>query len=643
MFDLTTTHAAHGNMVNDDLIKRVRAVCAERQRRIDALQTREDAEAYVREVRDKIRKGFGPMPTEKCPLKAEVTKVTNYDKFSIECVIFESRPDFPVSAAVYRPNTPGKHPGVVLLCGHSNEGKAWDYYMICGQTLAKMGCVVVVPDPIGQGERWQFLDAPDSDEINENCCWQHNFLATQLLLCGEFFGSWRVWDAKRALDYLLSRPDVDPERIAATGTSGGGTLSSYLFATDDRVKAVAPGSYITRWRRNFENELPADSEQCPPELLGQGIEMVDLLLARAPSPVRVLAQRNDYFDVRGAKEAYGDLKKVYKLLGKEENAELKITPNLHGFTPAQRSNMYEFFDRLFDLHALPVQEDKFDYDAVQVTPEGQLTKMEGRHYRIAHDFLDDILDQFGKNRRKLSAAELREYFKAKLHLPEPAEMMPVDYRVLEPVYYSYEKLAGRFRLEAKDGVDVILKVVDADHAWQIPEMKSARLYIPHLDSILEQESLPPTDATDCLLDIRGIGELEPSGSTQLARRFFHPYHFDFFYDACYRMLGTSYLEGKIRDIFKGVEMLRSFGCEHLTLRGNGQATVPVAIASLFLDCDVELTGAPESWESMVRARVTLWPQSAMVEGVLAKTDLPDIYEALGPRLKLLTHWNVMMK
>ena len=103
------------------------------------------------------------------------------------------------------------------------------------------------------------------------------------------------------------------------------------------------------------------------------------------------------------------------------------------------------------------------------------------------------------------------------------------------------------------------------------------------------------------------------------------------------------MDGKVRDIFKAVALLRSFGCKHLTLRGNGQGAVPVAIAALFLDCDVELTGAPESWESMVRTRYALWPQSCMVAGVLAKTDLPDIYDALRPRLKLLTHWNSMME
>ena len=644
MVKLNTASCAHGSMVNDDVVARVRAVCAERRRRFDALRTREDAENYVREVRAKIRRAFSPLPTERTPLNPEITKTTKFDGYNVSCVVFESRPGLPVSAALYLPDSPGKHPGVIFLSGHANDGKASVNWQTCCQTLARMGCVVFAPDPIGQGERWQFLDAEHRELVEDECPKQHNALAKQLLLCGEFFGIWRIWDATRALDYLLSRPEVDPERIGATGTSGGGTMSSYLFAVDDRVKMAAPGSYITSWRRNIENELSADSEQCIPGLLGQGVEMVDLLIARAPQPVRILAQQFDFFDVRGAKEAYADLKKIHTLFGTPENAEIRITADeRHGFSAGQRGNMYDFFNNRFGLGAIPDEPGELRTESITASPSGQLMEWKGRGYRLVHDFIEDIADKLRGSRRKLSEEELRAYFKDKLHLPEPETMLPKDYRVLEPIFLTYEDLIGRFRLESEDGVDVILKIARSPYAWQIPDMDDVRLFVPHLDSIVEHKELPHTDALDCLLDVRGIGELEPAGAMQVDRWFFHSFQADYFYDATYRMLGSSYLDGKVRDIFKAVALLRSFGCRHLTLRGNGQGTIPVVIAALFLDCDVELTGAPESWESMVRARFSLWPQSCMVAGVLEKTDLPDIYEVLGPRLKLLTHWDSMME
>ena len=538
MFKVNTASYAHGSMVNDDVVAKVRAVCAERQRRIDALHTREEAENYVREVRAKIRKAFSPLPAERTPLNPEITKTTKFDGYSVSCVIFESRPGLPVSAALYLPDTPGKHPGVVFLCGHSGSGKASANYQTCPQTLARMGCVVLAPDPIGQGERLQFLDMERTDELIGSPPRQHNANGKQLLLCGDFFGTWRVWDAMRAVDYLVSRPEVDPERIGATGTSGGGTLSSYLFAMDDRVKMAAPGSYITRWRRNIENELLADTEQCIPGLLGQGVEIIDLLISRAPNPARILAQRFDYFDIRGAKEAYADLKKIHTLLGTPENAELAVTTDeLHGFSKDQRKRMYEFFSERFQLAPVPEIQAEPRTESITVSPEGQLMKWKGKGYRLVYDFVNDMADKFRENRHKMSKEELCDYFKEKLHLPAPEAMMPKDYRVLEPIFLTWEDLIGRFRLESDDGVDVILKIAHSPYAWQIPDMDDVRLFVPHMDSIVEHKNLPHTDALDCLLDIRGIGELEPAGTMQVERWFFDSCQADFFYDSTYRMLG----------------------------------------------------------------------------------------------------------
>lgn len=77
-------------------------------------------------------------------------------------------------------------------------------------------------------------------------------------------GAWRAWDAVRGLDYLLSRPEVDTTRVGLTGNSGGGTMTTFVNALEDRLTMAAPSCYITTWVHNVENELPADSEQMPP-------------------------------------------------------------------------------------------------------------------------------------------------------------------------------------------------------------------------------------------------------------------------------------------------------------------------------------------------------------------------------------------
>ena len=139
----------------------------QRLKRLAELTTRADAEAYVQTVRGKILDAFGPYP-EKTPLNPRVTKVVERDAYKIENVLFESRPGFLVSANLYIPK--GRSfplPGVVASCGHSVNGKAIDTYQSFCQGLARLGYVVLIFDPIGQGERQQVrgpeLEAPARD------------------------------------------------------------------------------------------------------------------------------------------------------------------------------------------------------------------------------------------------------------------------------------------------------------------------------------------------------------------------------------------------------------------------------------------------------------------------------------------------
>ncbi len=224
------------------------------------LKTKADAEAYVRGVRDKIAMSFGPFP-EKTPLNAQVTGKLERDVYTIEKVVFESRPGFFVTANLYVPHAAKKGkklPGVVGSCGHSHNGKAEPAYQSFCQGLARMGdgYVVLIFDPIGQGERVQYahVEKPHRPGVGVG---EHLLAGNQQFLVGEFFGSWRAWDGIRALDYLLSRPEVDPKHVGVTGNSGGGTMTTWLCGVESRWTMAAPACFVTTFRRNLENELPA--------------------------------------------------------------------------------------------------------------------------------------------------------------------------------------------------------------------------------------------------------------------------------------------------------------------------------------------------------------------------------------------------
>ena len=140
-----------------------------------------------------------------------------------------------------------------------------------------------------------------------------DMMGNQMQLVGEFFGQWRLWDGIRGLDYLLSRPEADRTRVGVTGNSGGGTMTTYLTAFDDRFTMAAPGCFVTRYFCNLENELPSDSEQIPPGILAAGLDMADFFVAQIPRPTILLGQENDFFDVRGLRATFEELRRLYRI------------------------------------------------------------------------------------------------------------------------------------------------------------------------------------------------------------------------------------------------------------------------------------------------------------------------------------------
>ena len=212
-----------------------------RERAIAAVRTVSDAERRKVLVRQKILETLGGLPDYTGPLNARVTGQIQADGYVIEKVIYESLPGYYVTANLYRPSQPGRYPGVLLQSGHTQEGKAEPQRLAAN--LALKGFVSLAFDPVGQGEREQTYDsqlkAPAAGwSVNE-----HIHAGAQSSLVGEGVGRYFIWDAKRSIDYLVSRPEVDPTRLGAAGCSGGGALTTFIGALDSRLKAVIPACF----------------------------------------------------------------------------------------------------------------------------------------------------------------------------------------------------------------------------------------------------------------------------------------------------------------------------------------------------------------------------------------------------------------
>ena len=242
-------------MVQEYFVERVREQEAKTIQRLDALKTKADAEDYVASVQKRIRESFGPEP-ERTPLNARITKTTDRDTYTIENVIFESRPGFLVTANLYVPKGITKPaPGVVGTCGHSHNGKAETAYQSFSQGLARKGYVVLIYDPIGQGERVQYSGADLKSTIGVGVR-EHLHGGNQQFLVGENLAMWRAWDGIRALDYLLTRKEVDPNQVGVTGNSGGGTMTTWLCGVEPRWTMAAPSCFVTTFRRNNGERTP---------------------------------------------------------------------------------------------------------------------------------------------------------------------------------------------------------------------------------------------------------------------------------------------------------------------------------------------------------------------------------------------------
>ena len=158
------------------------------------------------------------------------------DDYVIEKLALESMPGYWVPALLYRPRTAVFPTSAILSpCGHSTVGKAERTYQTFHINLAKRGHFVLTYDPVGQGERSQFWDATSRRSHFNLTCGEHCVLGNPLYLLGTSLAKYRIWDGLRALDYLVALPDVDPQRIGCAGNSGGGTLTAYIGALDDRV------------------------------------------------------------------------------------------------------------------------------------------------------------------------------------------------------------------------------------------------------------------------------------------------------------------------------------------------------------------------------------------------------------------------
>lgn len=626
------------HMVLDHHVAKVREIRAERARRLAAIRSRRQALAYQEAVQEAIDRAYRPWP-RKTPLNAVITGVIERPKYRIEKVLFESRPGCPVTANLYIPNKlDGPAPGVVGSCGHSAEGKASPLYQAFCQRLVRNGFVALIFDPFNQGERDQYYKLSDREGVR-SCTHAHNMMGKQLELLGQWFGAWRAWDAIRSLDYLLTRPEVDPAHVGLTGNSGGGTMTTWTWAVEPRFTMGAPSCFVTTFLHNLENELPADCEQYPPGVVGAGLEMADFLIARAPAPVLLLGQTYDYFDRRGLKEAYADVARFYQILkAPRENTGVFIGPQGHGYSRHNQEAMVGFFSRHAGVKRVVkvVQTEDFGTD-LNVTPKGEVVAAGATPI---YDLIASEADRLAGKRRKLSAADLKKRLARLLTLPK--DRPAIHHRNLRAMSADGDRIA-RYAVETEGHIRAILrKRLHTPHAGSLDVEAEVHLYLPHISA--EEDMSGDALAVSLrkkyplyALDVRGLGESLPDGD---GRNFFQAYGMDYMHHGYGLLLGESYLGRRVHDVLSTLDLLVQEGARRVSLYGRGQGALLALFAALLHPVvkSVVLKNLPLSYHECTQVPLVAWPSANFLRGVLDAFDLPECIRALGKKVRLIQPW-----
>jgi pimeloyl-ACP methyl ester carboxylesterase len=379
------------------------------------IRTEQDLVAVQKQIHANLLRMLGGLPQEKTPLRPRITGIIQMDGFRIEKLIFESLPGIYVSALVYVPEDGNKRrPAILVPAGHATNGKV-HYQALC-QRLVQHGYLVIAWDPVGQGERSQFWDSKNSKSRYNLICAEHAILGNLAYLAGTNLARWEIWDGIRAVDYLLTRPDVDPDRINITGTSGGGFQAAHIAALDQRIKVAGISCYITALPMRVYNRIFQDPDSDPEQdlygMISNHVDNAGLLLMMYPRPVFVAAAVLDFFPIEGARKTVREVTELYSRFRHVDRIGMTEGYHGHEYSPENQEAAINFLDH---FNGLPVNRGfaairELDDQTLQCTKTGQ----------VMLDFEDarslmDVIRQYYLEHKNLPVQGLKQLYDADLH------------------------------------------------------------------------------------------------------------------------------------------------------------------------------------------------------------------------------------
>lgn len=585
------------------------------QRVLDGARTLDEWQARRPRLRQELLEmlGLWPLP-EKTPLKATITGTLERDTFVIEKLHFQSRPVLYVTAHLYRPRkVEGKLPAVVFFMGHYNRGRNGhkSFMQDHGMWFATNGYVCLILDTLERGE------IPG--------CSHHGLYGGEKrwwLSTGFTPAGLETWNGVRAIDYLVSRPEVDATRITATGLSGGGTMTFFVSAVDERVTCAVPASGMTDLESNVTNRLLAIHCDCQLPYNIHGWEFTTIAALIAPRPLLVVNSHDDVgFPMAANRRIMARLRPLYAWYGKPELLDEFVShgpPGAHAYRPDSRVAIFRWINKHNKQEARAVKDAEFERipeEQLRVFPEDRDFPADAINPKIDETFLP-------RAEVKLPAAGGFEAWRQGLlrNLRQRSfrrfqERIPMSERAPAPVNFKFKDLPLEDRPQTRTteiGIQVTVKLFGLDTQGE-PRAKGVVLIVLNED---EEPTAVPQWAKPYVGE-KAVALLAPRGTGPT--RFSRPAPPNFVMRA-HALLGRTVDDGRVWDIAATARWLeRKPGIKIL---GRDQAGILGVYAALF---------EPSITEVVVIDPPLTHEVGPHFLNVLRTLDIPEALGLLAPR------------
>ncbi|MFO0870055.1 MAG: hypothetical protein U0935_14080 [Pirellulales bacterium] len=655
-----------------------------------SLHSRDAWEAWREPRLAALRRACGSFPAPPADLHVQVVQSHTGPGFRVDCLVFESRPGLLVTANLYRPDPPRPSQPGLVLCHSHHRPKTEGELQEMGITWARAGCLVIVPDLLGHGERRQHpyisaTDWPTAFRVERQDYYFRYNLGIQLHLIGDSLLGWFVWDLSRCVDLLLKQPGIDPQRIALLGSvAGGGDPAAVTMALDSRIAAAVPFNFGGP-QPETEYPLPADADASFNYVGGGSWESTRNLTRSAAdgflpwvivgsAAPRSLVYAHEFSWDRDRDPVWRRLETLYGWYevpdrlaatlgwGKVTQASSEAS-HCNNIGRPHRRAIHQAFERWLRISPPALEEDQ-RFKAPQLACLDGVAASNDRRPTPVHQLARDLATQRGSEFRK-SLADLPEAERRRRLRVAWQEKLGVPLPTAAPSFHSVPAPSGQPRslqgwLRDTHGIDVpVLLLLPEETPAQGSPVVIILSQAGQL-GLLRQRAGEIADLLDrgaavCLPDLRGTGATQPdagrgrrSTSTSLS--------------SAELMLGGTQLGGQLRDLLHVVAWLgsRPEVCrDRLAVWGeslvapNGpedRVAMPhdagpevrigepgaglLALLAAAFDERIAVVlsrGSLLSFASLLDSPFVHVPHDIVVPGVLTVGDLPDLAALCGPK------------